>query len=118
MHHEPLGIAAIVAGVSQLLLTLFGVDYYAMLWAFIGSLLAITQTLAMTRTRAIIYVLLSTLIGAVLGSAAVAFLGTGNRAFLAVLSCVGGVGHQTLIALLLKVAEGRINSFLPGAPDK
>lgn len=104
-------LAASVAAISQAFLTLFGVDYYAMVWAFVGSCLALTQVPKMTRSRAIVYVVLSTLIGAALGSAAVAFLGSTQRVHLLVCSLVAGAGSQLIVAALLQVALNRIKSF-------
>lgn len=112
--HSP--VDALVANVSAILLALLGVDYYAMLWAFTGALVALTQT-NIGRGRALVYVLLSTLVGSVLGSAAIAFLGSQNRVFLALLSLVAGVGWQTFIALLLRAVEGRLKQ-LTGGTDK
>jgi peptidoglycan/LPS O-acetylase OafA/YrhL len=109
---------ALVAATNAALLALLGVDYYATIWAFVGSLLALTQMQKMTRPRAVIYVLLSTLIGAALAGGAVAFLGTSHRAFTVTLGLLGGAGSQGLVALLLRGVEGRIKSLLPGEPNQ
>src|SRR5574341_1527668 len=105
-----------VSAVSQILLTLFGVDYYAMIWAFVGSILALTHVKKMTRGRALIYVALSTLIGAAFGSVAVAFMGTGNRAFLIGASVIGGTGSQLIVAAALQAVLNRIK-VLGGANE-
>lgn len=109
---------AAVAVLNAGLLALLGVDYYATLWAFVGSLLAVTQQQKMTRVRAVVYVLLSTLIGAALAGGAVAFLGTQNRAITVVLGLLGGAGSQGLVALLLQGVAGKIKSLLPGEPTQ
>lgn len=109
-------LAAFVAGASQAMMTLFGVDYYAMLWAFVGTLLALTQAAPMTRPRAIVYVLLSTLIGAAFGSWAVAAIDVKARAHLLWLSVVGGFGSQIIIATALQAVLARVKT-IGGAQD-
>lgn len=108
-HHDSL-LAALVTGVSQALLVLFGVDYYAMLWAFVGSLLALTQTGAMTRWRALAFVCLSTLVGAALGSAAFAYLQAKPQPVLLLASVVGGFGWQLIMTALVQAVVARIKT--------
>lgn len=109
-------LAAIVSGASQALLTLLGVDYYAMIWAFFGSLVALTQTQRMTRGRAVLFVLLSTLVGAALGTAAFAYLAVQPKAILLVTSVVGGFGFQLILAALTQAVVARIKT-LGGVKD-
>jgi hypothetical protein len=116
--------AAFVAAVSGVTLALLGVDYYALLWALVGAMLALGQASAMPRNRAILYVLLSTLLGAALGQGAVAFAGYDQRALLILASLLGGAGAQLLVAALLKAALRLIDAYRanaggaapPGAP--
>lgn len=103
-------LGAIIAVVSQALLTLFGVDYYAIVWAFVGSLVAVTQT-RMTRPRAIVYVLLSTLVGAALGSAAFAYLDARPKVLLLLCSVVGGFGWQLIMTALVQAVVARIKTI-------
>lgn len=110
-------VAVFVAAASQVLLALFGVDYYAMLWAFVGSLLALSQVKKMTRSRAIVYVLLSTLVGAALGTGCVVFFEVKARAALLVTSLVGGAGSQLFVTALIQGALFRIKSTLGGAHE-
>jgi hypothetical protein len=101
---EPNWPAALIAGLSSVLLTLFGVDYYALMWGLVGACLASTR-------RALIYVALSTLIGAALGTTAVEFFRTTHRAFLITGSLVGGAGAQVLVGALLQLALTRIKKM-------
>lgn len=105
---------AAVAALNAGLLAVLGVDYYATIWAFVGSLLALTQMQRMSRPRAVIYVLLSTLIGAALAGGAVIFLGTEHRATTVVLGLLGGAGSQVFVTLLLQGVAHRIKTILPG----
>ena len=111
-------LAAFVSGASQVLLTLFGVDYYAMLWAFVGSLVAITQMKnKMGRTRALVYVFLSTMVGAALGSAAFAYLDAKPQAILLICSVVGGFGWQLIMSALVQAVVSRIKT-IGGVPHE
>ena len=103
-------VAAFVTGASQVLLTLFGVDYYAMLWAFVGSLVAMAQTeTTMSRPRAVVYVFLSTMVGAALGTAAFAYLDAKPKAVLLLCSVVGG--WQLIMAALVQAVVQRIKTI-------
>lgn len=100
-----------VVAASQVLLALFGVDYYAMLWAFFGSLLALSQSQRMGRSRALLYVLLSTLAGAALGTVFVDWTATTRRGYLILGSLLGGFGAQYIISALLQGVLNRIKSL-------
>lgn len=113
-NQQTTAVDAFVVAANGTLLALLGVDYYAMLWAFVGALLVVTQTQKMGRGRAVVYVAVSTLVGAVLGSAAGSFLGAQSRAVNALLALLGGVGWQGIVALLLRMAEGKIKQLIPG----
>jgi hypothetical protein len=110
-------IDGFVGVVSAALVALFGLNYYAMVWAFVGALVALTRSDKTTRTRAIFYVLFSTFIGALLGTAAAEFFGISMRSVIAIMSLLGGVGWQGMIALLLKLAEARIRTYIPPPRD-
>lgn len=109
--------AATVAAISQFLLALFGVDYYAMLWAFVGSLFALSQVKKMSRGRALAYILLSTIAGAALGTVFVDWMETQRRAYLILGSLIGGAGAQLFISALVQGALNRIKTTLGGAHE-
>lgn len=108
-------LAALVGAISSATVTLLGVDYYAVLWGFVGAMLALTQVERMERRRALVYVALSTLIGAACGTAAIAYTNQPVRAFLILASIVGGFGANVIISALLQVALNRIKG-LGGTP--
>lgn len=114
----PMGpVDTFVEVISAGLTSLFGLNYYAVVWAFVGALVALTRSEKMTRWRAIFYVMFSTFIGALLGTAGAEFMKITTRSVIAVMSLLGGVGWQGMIAILLKVAEGRMRAFVPPAPS-
>lgn len=106
-------VDAFVTYISAALISLFGLNYYAMVWAFIGALVALTKSAKMTRLRAVFYVIFSTFIGALLGTAAGEYFTLSSRTSIAFLSLLGGMGWQGMIAVLLQVAEGRIRAYVP-----
>lgn len=106
------GVDSVVSFISANLISLLGLNYYALIWAFVGALVALTQSERMERLRAVIYVALSTFIGALLGTAAGEWLAISKVSLIAVLSLVCGVGWQGMIAAMLKIAEGRFKSFM------
>lgn len=108
-------VDAFVTVISAGLVSLFGLNYYAVVWAFVGALVALTRSDKMTRWRAIFYVMFSTFIGALLGTAGAEFMKITTRSIIAVMALLGGVGWQGMIAILLKVAEGRIRALVPPA---
>lgn len=103
--------AAVVATISAITLALLGVQYYALLWAFVGAMVALIQSASMTRGRACVYVLLSTLAGAALGQAAVAWVGSEQRALLVAASLLGGVGAPLVVSSLLRAALRLIDTY-------
>jgi hypothetical protein len=105
--------ATIAAGVSSITLAALGVDYYSLIYGFIGALFAILHVTdaVMTKGRAITYVALSTMVGAVLGNAALAMFGTSNKFILFFGCLIGGAGAQLLVAAALKAAVSRIESW-------
>lgn len=98
--------AAFAAAASATTLALLGVDYYALLWAFIGALAALWQAGTMRRYVAVLFVALSTLLGAAMGSAAVLVIGTNHLPVLILACLVCGAGAQVLLGAAIKrVAE-------------
>lgn len=101
-------LTAWVAALSGITLALFGVDYYSLLYGMVGSMFAVYQAESMPRLRAMVFVVLCTIIGAALGNGALAFFGTSNKPLLLVVCIVGGYGAQALLGRLLKTALGRM----------
>jgi hypothetical protein len=108
---EPNWTAAIIAGLSSIIMTLFGVEYYALVWGLVGALLALTQIESMPIRQAVLHVTLSTLIGAALGSAGVEFFSATHRVFLIIGSLVGGAGAQILVGEIIKSLLARIKKL-------
>lgn len=100
-------------------MSLVGLNYYALVWAFVGALIALTQAERMARWKALGHVMLSMFVGALLGTSAGDFMNISQRSAVAVMSLLGGVGWQGMIAILLKISEGKLKLFLPkGGDDK
>jgi hypothetical protein len=95
---------ALVAALSSMLLAIFGVDYYSMLWALIGAMIAVTLVEKMSRGRAIIYVLLSMMAGAILGNVVGLQFAHAPKMLLNGLCLVGGLASQAVAAGLLAAA--------------
>lgn len=102
------GIAASISGVT---LALIGVEWYALLWSLIGALFVMGEAPSMGRARAVLYVVLTMLIGAALAHGLMAVAGLQNRAMLIGLSVVFGAGAQRVVSALIKAAEGRIGKI-------
>lgn len=97
-------VAAVAAAFSAIVLALFGVDYHSLLYALIGAMAAVSLSERMTRGRAVLYTLLSTLIGAVLGNVVASHLARTNRFELFLLCIAGGLLAQAVAAGVLKAA--------------
>ena len=105
--------AAIAAAASGITLALLGVDYYSLLYGLIGALWAMSQAGAMTKVRAVVYVLMSTVVGAAIGSGGVALIGSSSRAVLILACLVAGAGAHLLVTAAVKAAVTRIESLGP-----
>lgn len=110
-------VTALAASASGITLALLGVDYYSLLYGMVGALFALHEAEPMPRTRAVLFVVLSTLAGAALGNGVLAVAGTNSRALLLVGCIVCGFGTQAILARLLRVLVGRIDAQAaePGA---
>jgi uncharacterized membrane protein YeaQ/YmgE (transglycosylase-associated protein family) len=98
-------LAAFAAAVSTALLALFGVDYHSLLYALIGAMFAVFLSERMSRGRAVLYTLLSTLAGAVLGNVLASHLGRApQRIELFGLCIVGGLCAQAVAAGILRAS--------------
>lgn len=107
---EPTLAATIAAAFSTTTLALFGVDYYALLWGFIGALIALSQADAMPRNKAATFVTLSTFAGAAIGGVMVWLLPASPPSVQIFTSMVGGFGSQ----LIVKAAMDGIARALGG----
>lgn len=109
--------ASLAAAVSGVTLAMLGVDYYSLLYGMVGAFLALGSTETMGRGKAVVYVVLSTIVGAALGNLAVLVLApaTQARAPLIVGCMLGGYGAQALASTLLKAALKRIDA-IGGSP--
>lgn len=67
-------VLAAIAGLSAITLALFGVDYHSLVYALCGAMFSLFLSGQMTWGRAVVYVLLSTIVGAVLGNLAAAYI--------------------------------------------
>lgn len=102
-------VTAIAASLSGITLALLGVEYHALLWAFVGAMLAMANSAGQTMGWAVGRVVLSTLVGAALGSGAIAALDASKPALLIVLSLLGGAGADQLVKRALDAIGKRID---------
>lgn len=113
--------SALAASISGLTLALLGVDYYALMWALVGALVAVTQAASMGRQRAFLFVVLSTMAGAALGGGVHDLMGGSGRPVLVLASLVGGFGAQALLGRAVAAVMRRIDRDVGGsstAPEK
>jgi surface polysaccharide O-acyltransferase-like enzyme len=101
---EPTALTAgaIAAAVSAATMAAFGVDYYSLLYGLVGALLALPHTETMGRARAMLFVVLSTLAGAVIGNAVVSWQQSTSKGFLFLCCLAGGIVAPAAAGLLLK----------------
>jgi uncharacterized membrane protein len=97
-----LTLSAVAAALSGAAMALFGVDYYALLYGLVGALLALPHAEAMGRARAVLFVVLSTLAGAAIGTAAALWMQSASKGLLFVCCLGGGIVSQAAASLLLK----------------
>jgi peptidoglycan/LPS O-acetylase OafA/YrhL len=95
-------VAAMAALASTATMALFGVDYYSLLYALIGALFALASAEQMGRVRAVAFVLLSTLAGAVIGNAVAGYVEHPTRVQLFAMCLVGGLVAQIVATGILK----------------
>lgn len=95
------GLAALVATLSAALLAIFGVDYYSLLGGLVGAMLSLGGAARMSRGNSIVFVLLSTFVGAVLGNVVATRLDQPPRAVLILLCIGGGILAQALASALV-----------------
>ncbi|MDB5966698.1 MAG: hypothetical protein JWQ72_3198 [Polaromonas sp.] len=105
-------IAALAAAASAISLALFGVDYYSLLYAFVGAMLAMANADSMGRVRAVIYVITSMMVGAVIGNAALAWFDSHSRALLFGGCLGGGLVAQVAAAAIVRAAPALAEASL------
>lgn len=106
------GAHAFATALSALSLALLGVDYYSLIWGMVGAQVALFQNQErMGRVRSVIYIALSTLVGAAVGTGTMSFFSSESRALLIVCSLVGGFGAQKIVAGLLNAGLARIGKM-------
>lgn len=106
-----LSAAAVAAAISGVTSALLGVEYYSLIWGMVGALLALYQAAPMGRLRSVIFVSISTLVGAACGTGAVDSIGSDSRPLLIVASLVAGFGAQLIVTALLRSALSRIEKL-------
>lgn len=100
--------ASVAAAASGITMALLGVDYHSLLYGLIGALIAVSQAKHTSRWRAVASVVLSTVAGAVLGTATAEGLGLAGKSALLLGCLVGGAGAQALVLGLVRAAEARV----------
>lgn len=105
------GVHALALALSTISLALLGVDYYSLLWSLVGALLALFQAEKMGRVRSVIYIALSTLVGAACGTGALSSISSTSRPLLIIGSLVGGFGAQVIVTALLRASVKRIEKL-------
>lgn len=109
-------VEAFVTQISSGLGILLGLNYYALVWAFFGALIPLTKTRKIEGLRIIGYVLFSSFLGALLSTAAADFLHITTRSTISVMALLAGASWQTFVAILVLIAEGHLQRFLPKKP--
>jgi hypothetical protein len=110
--------AAFAASASAITLALLGVDHLSIIWGLVGALFALYEADRMPRSRALLFVVLSTLAGAALGNGALALAGTTSKGLLLVACIVCGYGTQALLARLLRRGLHQIDPKPAAGDDK
>lgn len=111
MPAEPTSVTIAIATLSAFTLSLLGVDYYSLLWALIGALLALYQSEPMRKWRTMWFIALSTLVGAACGTGGYEVVASNSRPVLIVLSLVAGYGAQLIVTALLGAGVKRIEKL-------
>lgn len=107
---DPL-LPTFVATASAATLALFGVDYYSLLWGFVGAMWAVMEAEREPWLRAIVLVALSTLLGAAFGSAAQLLVEPPSRGVLIIGALLGGAGAKLIVSTAIRSVVARIGSL-------
>jgi predicted aconitase with swiveling domain len=103
---------AIAAAVSAATMAFFGVDYYSLLYGLVGALLALPHVEQMGRGRAVAFVVLSTLAGAVIGNGFAAYVDSKSRPVLIMGCLVGGLVAQALAGQVLQRVPRLVDALI------
>ena len=115
---EPTTTASILVwttGISSVTMAVLGVDFQSILWGVFGSMFAHGHAENMSRYKAIIYIVLASLIGAAIGTAAQAFVqfavpSLNTKAGLILGALAGGAGAQKLLDAIIAMLNRKIDS--------
>jgi len=97
-------VAAWAATASAVTLAVIGVDYYSLLFGLVGAMFSLAHAEQMGRLRAVVYVALSALGGAVIGNLANEWMGGKSRILLIGLCLAGGIIAQAIAAAIVHTA--------------
>lgn len=107
-------LSMFMAGVSGATMAVLGVNHFSLLWAAVGALTVLMYSEPVNKGKAALATLLSTLLGAAIGTALADHLG-GSTSVLIVSSIVGASAPQPLINAGLNVILAHLNR-LAGKP--
>lgn len=103
------GAAAFAATASAITSAIFGVDYFAIVWGFIGSMFALINNEPTNKLWAIAYVSLSSLIGAAIGSALYEYLAPNQPKIILIALCaIVGFGSKRLLTSAIRGGEKKL----------
>lgn len=103
------GAAAFAATASAITSAIFGVDYFAIVWGFIGSMFALINNEPTNKLWAIAYVSLSSLIGAAIGSALHEYLAPNQPKIILIALCaIVGFGSKRLLTSAIRGGEKKL----------
>ena len=106
------GAHAIALTVSTASIALLGVDHYSLIWGMVGALTALfVKEDSMGRVRSVIYIALSMLVGAAVGTGVLSFFNSESRGMLIVASLIAGFGAQKIVTALLSAGIARIEKI-------
>jgi uncharacterized membrane protein YfcA len=89
-------------------MAVFGLDYYSLVYALVGTILLLSSRQKTTRLRALIYVALSTIAGAALGTYLVGHFDAESKPALFVVCMVCGGGAQLVFTTMVDVLNTQI----------
>jgi len=106
---------AAIGQISIGLGALLGLNYYSLVWAFVGAFIPLTQSRRFEGFTAIGWVLFSTLLGALISTFTADMMGITQRSAISFLAVIGGASWQTIITIAIRGFEesfkGVITSF-------
>lgn len=100
-------VQATFAGISSVTMALFGLQYLALLWAFIGAIAILVFTVPENKGRTLVTIAFSGLIGAAAGTAAARFIG-GAEAAQHAACLLFGAGAKPILSTAIEALQARI----------